>query len=424
MIPVTFNGSGSRVVVRFAEGSSDAGNADAKSITIDGMPLSLDNFDENDRAILSKVPEGRYLLTVIPESSGATVKVNGATAENGMFQISTGYTDMTVLITITSADGKTSRNYTIEITPESDGGFIMLIFHSLSFETNGGSEIETLRKLRGTRIDLSGYVPTKDGYVFTGWFADSSLTEKVTSVDLNSDTTVYAGWLAEAGTEEPGTPDIPVIPDTPEIPDTPDKPDKPDHPALPGEVTDVVNPFIDVYESDWFYDDVMFAYGNGILIGTSEDMFSPFAKTTRAMIAVILWRMEGSPEPEGKADFTDVPDDTWFTDAVSWTYENDIFKGYGDGRFGALDSITREQLVTILYRLAARRGYDVTITGDGYEDNDVISEYAKEAAVWAQALRLFEIGIEGKLEPKQIVARMEIAVALRRFCAEYRGDEE
>ena len=75
----------------------------------------------------------------------------------------------------------------------------MLIFHSLSFETNGGSEIETLRKLRGTRIDLSGYVPTKDGYVFTGWFADSSLTEKVTSVDLNSDTTVYAGWLAEAG---------------------------------------------------------------------------------------------------------------------------------------------------------------------------------------------------------------------------------
>ena len=185
-----------------------------------------------------------------------------------------------------------------------------------------------------------------------------------------------------------------------------------------------MNPFIDVYESDWFYDDVMFAYGNGILIGTSEDMFSPFAKTTRAMIAVILWRMEGSPEPEGKADFTDVPDDTWFTDAVSWTYENGIFKGYGDGRFGALDSITREQLATILYRLAARRGYDVTITGDGYEDNDVISEYAKEAAVWAQALRLFEIGIEGKLEPKQIVARMEIAVALRRFCAEYRDDEK
>lgn len=418
VIPVTFNGSGSRVVVRFAEGSSDAGNADAKSITIDGMPLSLDNFDENDRAILSKVPEGRYLLTVIPESSGATVKVNGATAENGMFQISTGYTDMTVLITITSADGKTSRNYTIEITPESDGGFILLIFHSLSFETNGGSEIETLRKLRGTRIDLSGYVPTKDGYIFTGWYADSSLTGKVTSVDLNSDTTVYAGWLAEAGTEEPDTPD------TPDIPDTPDKPDTTDHPALPGEVTDVVNPFIDVYESDWFYDDVMFAYGNGILIGTSEDMFSPFAKTTRAMIAVILWRMEGSPEPEGKADFTDVPDDTWFTDAVSWTYENGIFKGYGDGRFGALDSITREQLATILYRLAARRGYDVTITGDGYEDNDVISEYAKEAAVWAQALRLFEIGIEGKLEPKQIVARMEIAVALRRFCAEYRDDEK
>ena len=79
--------------------------------------------------------------------------------------------------------------------------------------------------------------------------------------------------------------------------------------------------------------------------------------------------------------------------------------------------------MTILYRLAARRGYDVTITGDGYEDNDVISEYAKEAAVWAQALRLFEIGIEGKLK-QPIVARMEIAVALRRFCAEYRGDEE
>lgn len=64
------------------------------------------------------------------------------------------------------------------------------------------------------------------------------------------------------------------------------------------------------------------------------------------------------------------------------------------------------------------------MTDGGYEDNDVISEYAKEAAEWAQALRLFEIGIEGKLEPKQIVARMEIAVALRRFCTEYRDDEK
>lgn len=417
---VNFTGYGSRVVVRFADGSSETNKADAKSITIDGLPLSLDNFDENDKAILSKVPAGRYLLTVVPESSGATVRVNGAIAENGMFQISTGYTDMTVLITITSADRKTSRNYTIEITPEStdDGGFILLIFHSLSFETNGGSEIDTLRKLRGTRIDLSGYVPTKDGYIFTGWYADSSLTEKVTSVDLNSDTTVYAGWLAEAGTDEPDTPD------SPDTPDTPDKPDTTGHPALPGEVTDVVNPFVDVYESDWFYDDVMFAYGNGILIGTAGDMFSPFAKTTRAMIAVILWRMEGSPGSEGKADFTDVPDDTWFTDAVAWAYENGIFKGYGDGRFGALDSITREQLATILYRFAVRRGYDVTMTGEGYEDNDAVAEYSIEAARWACVLRLFEIGIEGKLEPKQVVSRMEIAVALHRFCAEYRDDEE
>ena len=143
-------------------------------------------------------------------------------------------------------------------------------YYTLHFETNGGSAITDMREENNTRISLTKYVPTRHGYTFIGWYSDHNLTNQVSEVSLTKNMTVYAGWRADEN------PDI------------------------------VVNPFTDVSEKDWFYNDAMFVYKNGLMLGTSKTLFSPHGTVTRGMMATILWRMEGSLAPKGENSFTDV----------------------------------------------------------------------------------------------------------------------
>ena len=113
-----------------------------------------------------------------------------------------------------------------------------------------------------------------------------------------------------------------------------------------------VSPFKDVSKTDAFYDDVLYCYENEIMLGTSDDEFTPYGNTTRAMIVTVLWRMEGEPVVNSINMFTDVENDTWYSYAVVWAGANGIVNGYGDGRFGSNDTITREQLAAIIARYA------------------------------------------------------------------------
>ncbi len=85
--------------------------------------------------------------------------------------------------------------------------------------------------------------------------------------------------------------------------------------------------------------------------------------------------------------FTDIADDMWYTDAVIWADQNNIVLGYGDGTFGPSDLLTREQMVTILYRYAVYKGYNVSAYKDVnipvFNDSNIISEYALNAIKWA-----------------------------------------
>lgn len=124
-----------------------------------------------------------------------------------------------------------------------------------------------------------------------------------------------------------------------------------------------VLPFADVPASAWYYDAVRFVYERGMMAGTGNNQFSPNVTTTRAMIVTILYRLENQPAA-GSSNFTDVPADQWYTNAVAWAAANGIVGGYGDGRFAPNDIITREQMAAILYRYAQYKGYDVGNTGD------------------------------------------------------------
>ena len=254
-------------------------------------------------------------------------------------------------------------------------------YYTLHFETNGGSAITDMREENNTRISLTKYVPTRHGYTFIGWYSDHNLTNQVSEVSLTKNMTVYAGWRADEN------PDI------------------------------VVNPFTDVSEKDWFYNDAMFVYKNGLMLGTSKTLFSPHGTVTRGMMATILWRMEGSLAPKGENSFTDVEAGRWYADAITWAAENGIFAGYSMDKFGPDDPITREQLTAIFYRYADYKGYKLTVTGnlDKFEDADKITDYAKTVMQWAVGNGLIKGKSETLLDPQGTATRAEIAAMLHRF---------
>ena len=254
-------------------------------------------------------------------------------------------------------------------------------YYTLHFETNGGSAITDMREENNTRISLTKYVPTRHGYTFIGWYSDHNLTNQVSEFSLTKNMTVYAGWRADEN------PDI------------------------------VVNPFTDVSEKDWFYNDAMFVYKNGLMLGTSKTLFGPHGTVTRGMMATILWRMEGSLAPKGENSFTDVEAGRWYADAITWTAENGIFAGYSKDKFGPDDPITREQLTAIFYRYADYKGYKLTVTGnlDKFEDADKITDYAKMVMQWAVGNGLIKGKTENLLDPQGTATRAEIAAMLHRF---------
>lgn len=268
----------------------------------------------------------------------------------------------------------------------SGGGGGGTTYYTLTFETNGGDSIQAIRAARGKTLDLSAYTPMRDGYDFGGWYADKDLTQRITEIKLSGSKTVYADWKKR----EPNEPDA------------------------------VKNPFADVNAGDWFYRDVLFSYEKGLMSGMDAAAFAPYANTTRAQIAVIFYRMEGSPAVEGENSFADVmrgSGTAWFYDAVTWAQQNGIMGGYDNSSFAPNDPITREQLAAIFYRYAQYKGYDTTQGGMAireFGDYESISDYAMSAMAWAVNTGLVK-GDSNLLYPNGTATRAEIAAMLHRF---------
>lgn len=265
----------------------------------------------------------------------------------------------------------------------SGGGGGGTTYYTLTFETNGGGSMQAIRAARGKTLDLSAYTPMRDGYDFGGWYADKDLTQRITEIKLSGSKTVYADW----------------------------KKREPDA---------VKNPFADVNAGDWFYRDVLFSYEKGLMSGMDAAAFAPYANTTRAQIAVIFYRMEGSPAVEGENSFTDVvrgSGTAWFYDAVTWAQQNGIMGGYDNSSFAPNDPITREQLAAIFYRYAQYKGYDTTQGGMAireFDDYESISDYAMGAMAWAVNTGLVK-GDSNLLYPKGTATRAELAALFHRF---------
>jgi hypothetical protein len=175
--------------------------------------------------------------------------------------------------------------------------------------------------------------------------------------------------------------------------------------------------FKDVSTSDWYFAAIAYVHAMKIMAGVGADLFEPDGTTTRAMLAAILYRLEGSPAVSGTTSFTDVEADAWYTDAVIWAEQTGIVAGYDNGLFGTDDPITREQLAAILYRYSRIKGRNVSAAGDliGFTDAGQVSAYAMDAVKWAVALGLIQGKGEDNIDPAANATRAEIAAITQRY---------
>lgn len=189
--------------------------------------------------------------------------------------------------------------------------------------------------------------------------------------------------------------------------------------------------FLDVKANDWFYDAIHYVQMKGLMSGTSATAFTPNGTMSRAMLATVLYRMEGQPEVsysetihigEGVdpdpyiGDFTDVKPDMWYSDAIMWANQQGIVSGYDEDTFGTNDPVTREQLVTMLFRYAKTKTNSFIYQDyNNYKDANRVSPWASKAMRWAMGHDIISGTSRTTLSPQNTATRAQCATILMRF---------
>lgn len=175
-------------------------------------------------------------------------------------------------------------------------------------------------------------------------------------------------------------------------------------------------PFNDVSYGDWYYNAVQFVYSRGIMDGVDYYKFAPNGTITRGMILTMLWRMAGEPFEMPVTSFTDVEIGRYYTTAIAWACRNGIADGMGESTFGPNDAITREELVTLLYRYAQYFGHSCIGTSiEGFADAGSVSSYAYNAMCWAYKAGVVTGTTGSRLNPQGTASRAEAAQMIMSF---------
>ena len=248
-------------------------------------------------------------------------------------------------------------------------------YYTIIIDPANGGAVTTYTVPSGSEIPL--YTPNKSGYAFLGWSGSDGNTYAGTdTVTVTSDIKLTASWVRH--------------PDTEYVPE-PEKPEEPEVPAFP---------FYDVPTSAWYYTAVKYVYDNKLMDGVDTYVFAPNDTLTRAMVWTIIARMSGVDTTGGN---------TWYAKAQEWVITN----GISDGE-NPTAAITREEFVTMLWRLAGEPVY----TGDlsRVPDAGSISTWAQNAMLWSYATGLTEGDENGALTPLATATRAQAAAMIMRFC--------
>lgn len=287
------------------------------------------------------------------------------------------------VLNVIHSDG--SNIYRFESIPKTQASF------TLTFETGeNATPIDSVVERYGTKVDLSQYTPMRIDYTFDGWYADPNLTIHITEVEILSDTTVYAKWS-------------PIL----------------------------SKRYSDVFESDWFYNDVYRATACEYVHGVGgSDTFAPNSNICRADALVVLFNMAGGTgetssrfklvnEMYAAARFDDVEASDYYAEAVGWGARVGITTGVdGKDLFKPLNSITREEMAAFIQRYAkVMERYSASENPEGilskFPDGAFVSTWAVEPVAWCAENHI--MGKGGTLNPGSNITRAEVAAMAVRF---------
>lgn len=297
----------------------------------------------NESKTASDLPAGVGYTVEESGNAGYTVTVNGTNGKAAAGTIAANTTETVAF-----------HNY------KAGGGIIT--YYTLRYESNGGTEYEDERYASGTTVKLNK-ASTREGYAFTGWYADQELTEKISSIKMNGSKTVYAGWRAS------------TVPDMlngekhyayvigysdglvhPEANITRAQTAAIFFRLLKSEARDEsltsANAFEDVEADMWFCTEVSTMAKLGIVKGRTAECFDPDAPITRAEFAAICARFD-TGLADGDSDFTDISDH-WAKDEIERAASLGWIRGYTDGTFRPDQYITRAEAMTMINRVLNR----------------------------------------------------------------------
>ena len=175
-------------------------------------------------------------------------------------------------------------------------------------------------------------------------------------------------------------------------------------------------PFTDTAKGAWYQGAVEYVYRNSIMTGTSATSFEPNAPLSRAMVAQILYNLEGQPTVEGESTFADASGH-WAVNAIAWAQQTGVVNGYEDNTFRPNRAVSREELAQMLYNYAKVKGYDLTASGDltAFPDGSKVSSWAEAAMAWANGNELINGHDDGTLQPGGDSTRAQAASILMSF---------
>lgn len=321
---------------------------------------------------------------------------------------------------------RTAQNYRVNDDGQvGGGGFGCDTFYGVNYDVYvgkpDGQRVQNITYADGTPVKdddmiyacLSSYrlSATKDSDAY-GWFASTGITSS--SEEVLWDATVSERFNNVGGS-------VPLI-----IGEYIKEMTAEGKEITPGRETkwtvqveeDPCEQYTDLDANAWYAESVHFALVNGLFVGYGDGTFRPEAALSRAMVATVLYRQAGSPAVTGTSTFPDLKDD-WYADAVAWAQEAKVVIGDDKGLFRPDDDVTREEMVTMLYRFAASQNMDTTTTGDlsNFTDASSVQSYATEPMTWAVGNGIILGMGNNELAPRESATRAQFAAITARLAA-------
>ena len=423
-----------------------------KASVIEGTVKSFTKTHEEKNEIVITAKPGTTVTEAEVKSLSGKVLIidNGAETRSGTFKIENATLDGND-ITIDTGRITPIRKYVDAFNPEK--GYVYMISEGqnaripLEFEADGAPVFDAIRDSLSVsagssiKVAINASSPIEN-VAIAGYdgetlprgasvnSATGELTWKPTSSQIGENhvaitvrdeygrestihftVTVYGSTTGGVGggASTPSVPNTPATPNNPEIPDKPVTPNVPETPDEP----DTSARFIDLGNHAWAADSINALADEGVIRGTSENTYSPAANITRADFAILLVRAF-ELQSDDEENFADVADTDYFAKELAIARNTGIVNGIGDNKYAPKNTITRQDMMVIVYRALTKLGVQLEIADVSYADFADVADYAEDA-VKALVTSGLVNGKSGKIAPTDYTTRAEVAVLIKRI---------